>query len=298
MIDLFAKTDFEPLYYDFSACLDALRRLPNLDSTQGEHIDFHMYWKLIRPFGRKQILPIKSFLATQPSHFKLTLWSDRNLTDNELLKPWLPYINFRFYSPITEAIDTILERHPVLNIDDPMVYSGGDLFRALILHKHGGVYVDMDSVFTRSFAPLFGQEFMYKWSFQKNMISSAVMWLQQRSPLSEELLRGIMELPPGGTNWGCENNVRARQRHNFRIFPCVFFNPEWQIRLTPEQKAKLSPAAHTFEPFQKHEYSDHMFWDSFVWHWHNRWEEPVMPGCKYELLEAIVEHRLKEMGLP
>lgn len=298
MNDVLGKIDWEPLYYDFAACMDTLRRIPNTDSTQGEPIDFHLYWKLIRPFGRKQILPIKSFLATQPSHFRLTLWSDHDLTTNDLLKPWLPYINFKLYRPHAEAKDTILERHPVLNIDDPMVYSGGDLFRALVLHKHGGVYVDMDSVFTRSFHALFGQEFMYKWSFQEKMISSAVMWLKQRSPLSEELLYGIKELPPGGTNWGCQNNMRARERHEFRVYPCAFFNPEWQIKLSAEEKVKLSPAAVTFEPFKKHEFSQETYPGTFIWHWHNRWEEPIEPGCKFELMEARAEKLIVARELP
>jgi hypothetical protein len=156
----------------------------------------------------------------------------------------------------------------------------------------------MDSVFTRTFAPLFGQEFMYKWSWQKTMISSAVMWLRQRSPLSEELLRGIMELPPGGTNWGCQNNMRAYAKKPFRIFPCAFFNPEWQFNRTPEERAKISEEAVYFEPFKVHESSSLAYPDSFVWHWHNRWEEPITPGCKFERMEAQVDHRLRDLNLP
>src|SRR5579885_1338594 len=136
MIDLHAQTDFEPLYYDLDACLKFLRELPDTDTTEGEPIEFHAYWKLIRPFGRKQLLPIKSFLATQPKHFRLTLWSDCDLTRIPFLKPWLEHINFRLYHPLVEARNTILEGHRVLLLDDPMVYAGGDLFRALILHKH------------------------------------------------------------------------------------------------------------------------------------------------------------------
>lgn len=298
MIDLHAGIDFEPLYYDLTACLGFLRQLPDTDTTEGEPIDFHMYWKLVRPFGRKQILPIKSFLVTQPKHFRLTLWSDRDLTENPLLKPWLKHINFRLYRPFDEAHGTLLAGHRNLALDDAMVYAGGDLFRALILHKHGGVYVDMDSVFRRSFAPLFGQEFMYKWSFQKEMISSAVMWLKKGSPVSEELLRGITLLPFCGTNWGCQNNMRAYAIHKFRVYPCAYFNPEWQIKLTPEEKAKLSPPAVTFEPFLTHEYSGEMYPESFIWHWHNRWEQPVAPGCKYERLETAVDLKAKELSLP
>lgn len=298
MIDLFANVDFEPLYYDIDACLAFLRSLPNIDSLESETMDFHLYWKTVRPFGRKQLLPIKSFIATQPlNQFRLNLWSNSDLTKSPLLKPWLRFINFRLYDPVEETKGTLLESSAQARADDTFVYSGGDIFRALILHKYGGVYVDMDSVFLRAFSPLFGAEFMYKWSFQPTAISSAVMWLKKQSPLSAELLRGILELPQGGTNWGCENNVRAHSKLKFRVFPCAFFNPEWQIKLTPDQKARLSVPAVTFEPFIIHEFSHEMYTGSFTWHWHNRWESPVQPGCKFELLEARVDSQLREKGL-
>lgn len=291
MSDPFIGVDFEPLYYDLPAAMKFLRELPDT-MTATEDINFHMYWKTVRPFGRKQILPVKSFLTTQPRPYKLTLWSNTDLTTNELLKPWLKHIEFKLYDPAQEAKDTILEGVPRLNVDDPMVYSGGDLFRALILHKHGGVYVDMDSVFLRPFTSLFGAEFMYKWSFQRKMISSAVMYLHKRSALSEELLRGIMALPFGGTNWGCENNMRAYAIKPFRVFPCAFFNPEWQVKRTPEEK---SAELDWGEPFKVNSHTNVMYEGSYVWHWHNRWEEPVEPGCKYEILEKQVEKRIQHM---
>ena len=207
MTDPFLNVDFEPLYYDLDAAMLFLQQLPDAPTVPA--MDFHLYWKTVRPFGRKQILPIKSFLATQPETFRLNLWSTSDLTSDPLLHPWLKYINFKIYNPVEQGRDTILEGTRQLSLDDAMVFIGGDLFRALILHKHGGVYVDMDSVFLRPFSALLGTEFMYKWSFQKDMISSAVMHLHQRSELSLELLRGILELPAGGTNWGCQNNMRA-----------------------------------------------------------------------------------------
>lgn len=293
MNDHFLNVDFEPLYYDLDAALKFLRELP--DTPTIESVDFHMYWKTVRPFGRKQILPIKSFLATQPPGFKLNLWSNTDLTANPLLQPWLPYINFRIYNPREEAKDTLLENTSQLQLDDPSVFIGGDLFRALILHKHGGVYVDMDSVFMRSFGSLFGAEFMYKWSFQKTLISSAVMYLRKGSPLSTELLRGILELKPGGTHWGCQNNMRAFAKIPFRLFPAAFFNPEWQIQKTPEEQAAIP---NFLEPFKVNDYTTNMYEGSFVWHWHNRWDADIEPGCKFELLEKQIDERLKEMNLP
>lgn len=293
MNDPFAGVDFEPLYYDIDAAMRYLRELPDVP-TATEPVTFHMYWKTVRPFGRKQILPIKSFLATQPESFRLTLWSNTDLTTNELLKPWLPRIDFKIYNPVEQGAGSLLAGCRNLVKDDAMVYSGGDLFRALILHNYGGVYVDMDSVYLRPFTSLFGAEFMYKWSFQKDMISSAVMYLHKRSELAQELLRGIIELPYGGTNWGCQNNMRAFAKKPFRIFPCAFFNPEWQVKRTLEQKAAEPDWA---EPFKVNSHTNVMYEGSYIWHWHNRWEEPVQSGCKYERLEQLTDERLKQLGL-
>jgi len=293
MTDPFDSVDFEPLYYDINAAMRFLRELPNHHCVPAP-IDFHLYWKTVRPFGRKQILPIKSFLATQPAEFKLNLWSNTDLTSNEFLRPWLDRITFRLYNPAAEGRNTVLEGRSQLFHDDEAVFSGGDLFRALILHNYGGCYVDMDSVFLRSFEPLFGKEFMYKWSFQKDMISSAVMYLHRHGTVARELLNGILELTAGGTHWGCHNNMRAYAKHPFRIFPAAFFNPEWQIQLTEAEKAQTPDFG---EPFKVNAWTNSMFEGSFVWHWHNRWDEPIEPGCKYEKLEMATDRKLKEMGL-
>jgi hypothetical protein len=289
MTDLL-NIDFEPYYYNAESCLEFLRKLP--DANTADSMDFHMYWKTVRPFGRKQILPIKSFIATQPEKFKLILWSNEDLTKNEYLKPWLKYIEFRIYNPREEAKDTILESFPRINHDDSLVYSGGDLFRALILHKHGGVYVDMDSVYLRTFNSLFGDEFLYKWSYSREQISSAVMYLKKRSELSEQLLRGITEVDPGGINWGCYNNMKAYAKKPFRVLPCVFFNPDWQFILTEEQKKDTSFVTH---PFKYHKLVGDLSEGSFVWHWHNQWDAEIEPGCRFELYEKLTEERLDEI---
>lgn len=301
MNDPLAGVDFASMYTNVEMTLAFLRSLPDVDTAGGQPITFHMYWKQVRPFGRKQLLPIKSWIATQPlDHFKLYLWSDQDLSGHELLQPWRDHINFRVYDPIAEAKDTLLEGFHALASDDARVWVGGDLFRALILHKHGGVYVDMDSVYMRDFSLLFGDEFLYKWSWQPDMISSAVMYLRQRSPLSEELLRGILELPPGETSWGCVNNVRAYAKKPFRLLPCAFFNPEWVIKAgdwlhTPEGLRHVSQRdVDDIEGFQSHWASDMRFPGSFVWHWHNRWEAPVLPGCKFQRLETLTNQRLRE----
>ena len=42
--------------------------------------------------------------------------------------------------------------------------------RLLVLHKYGGVWVDMDVVFLRDFKPLLDQEWMYMWGSETDFI--------------------------------------------------------------------------------------------------------------------------------
>jgi len=36
---------------------------------------------------------------------------------------------------------------------------------------------------------------------------------------------------------------------------------------------------------------------AFAWHWHNRWEQPIEAGCKFQLLEAQMDERLARIGV-
>ena len=37
---------------------------------------------------------------------------------------------------------------------------------------------------------------------------------------------------------------------------------------------------------------------AFAWHWHNRWDDRIEDGSKFQRLEARIDERLIEMGLP
>ena len=58
-----------------------------------EETIFHFYWRVPKEFGRKQVLPVKSAVATQDlSRTKIILWSNVDLRDNPHVKPLLPFI--------------------------------------------------------------------------------------------------------------------------------------------------------------------------------------------------------------
>ena len=291
MIEIAPATHYE-LYHDWRKALEFCRALP--DVPPREPVAFHMFWRersggwwpRVRRFGRKQALPVKAFFATQdPARCSLTLWSDRDLTGNEWLQPFLSRLTVRIYDPAAEARGTPLEAHPrIYGQRDARVYRDGDLFRIVVLHNYGGVYADMDTVLLRSLGVFLDQEFVYQWDKFDDLYAPALIRLFKGSAFARALLDGLIAIKPGKYNWGRENVKRAiAGGQSITVFPSPFFNTEWQ-------------ADPTFEPFKRSAASGELYDGAFAWHWHNKWDDPIEPGCKFERLEAIVDARLRALG--
>ena len=292
MLDITEENSYD-LYYNVEECVNFCKSIPN--TVHKEHTDYHIFWNVGLPFGRKQMLPIKSFLCTQNlNNSTLNVWSNIDLSDNEYLKPYLPYINVKIWNPIKESQNTPLEnRFDLLGVNDNMNWAAGDLFRILVLHNYGGVYVDVDVVFLKDFAPLLNQEFMYKWSFQKDMINGAIMRMFKNSQLSIDLMNRMILKPamPGTTAWSTDLYQEVRSfNKNWTVFPCGFFNTEWQIKLSPEEKndpKNTELIKFIVYPFKKTEITESNMYDGvFSWHWHNGWNEEIEIGSKWQILES------------
>jgi hypothetical protein len=293
LITLSPATHYE-LYHDWRKALAFCRTLPDVGPS--EPVTFHMYWResagswwwpTVRPFGRKQALPLKAFLATQDlSKCSLVLWSDCDLSTNEWVNPFLDRIELRIYDPAKEVRGTPLEPHPrIYTQRDRRVYRDGDLFRILVLHNHGGVYADMDTVLLRSLGVFLDQEFVYQWDKYDDLYAPALMRLQKGSAFAQELLRGVLEIPAGKYNWGRENVKRAIQGgRSISVFPSPFFNTEWQ-------------ADPGFKPFANTPASANLYEGAFAWHWHNQWDAEIEQGSKFQRLEAIMDEKLTRMGV-
>jgi mannosyltransferase OCH1-like enzyme len=165
------------------------------------------------------------------------------------------------------------------------VYRDGDLFRILVLHNYGGVYADMDTVLLRSLGIFLDQEFVYQWDKYDDIYAPALMRLRKGGAFARELVQGLIEIKPGKYNWGRENVRRAIERGKaITVFPSPFFNTEWQ-------------ADPKFEPFRKTPQSANLYEGAFAWHWHNRWQQPIEAGSKFQLLESLMDARLANMGV-
>jgi hypothetical protein len=275
------------LYTDGNKALAFAKAIP--ETIYPEKTNFHFCWRVPGEFGRKQVLAIKSAIVTQNlENVNIILWSNVDLSRNEFIQPILRHIELRIYDPFKEALDTPLESLRLLTKDDSHHWLGGDLFRLLILYKYGGVYCDQDVVLLRDFAPLLDQEFMYQWgtetinSSQNTKINGAVMRMFKQSKLATDLITLLPAMPAGfdSTDWSATLYGEVRKTNkNWTIFPCAFFNTEWQLFIN------MGESAH---PFKKGIDSNLDFDGAFSWHWHNKWDSVIEKGSKFCRLESKV----------
>lgn len=278
---------------------ESLRYAKNLPTPEwNEETTFHFYWRVPREFGRKQALPVKSAITTQDlSKTKIVLWSNVDLSDNPYVKPMLPFIQHKIWDLNKEIKDTPLENSSTMRgiVDDYLCYLGGDIFRLLCLHKYGGVYIDMDVVVLRDFSPILPHEFMYQWGSSGTTSSEpvikqngAIMRLKANSKLSIDLLEELKTTPaqPNSTCWGTQLYHKVWNKNkDWLTLPCAWFNTEWGM-------------SKTIQPFKKNfegNDSSELFDGAFTWHWHNKWDEPIEDGCKFHILENIVENNFNKL---
>jgi hypothetical protein len=297
-------------HLDYEKALDFLKKLNDEDYDYPEYItNFHIYTEVK---SEKELLCIKSWIATQNlEKCKLYIWSDYDISDNELLKPFLNLVNLRIYNPIEEAKGTILEdKIDYLTANDSKYWLKSDLFRILITHKYGGIFSDMDIVYLRDFKPILNQEFVYQWGseidFIKNGSCATFLSVFKNSEFSNHLLKEIINSPiaPDTTNWGKELLGRIYSYYKFTIFPSTFFDVEWQLNTSYINGQRVyNPNGLGTQTesgwFEKNEFSNDLYLESFAWHWHNssyKFTE-IKEGSKFWNLQKITDLKLKEKNI-
>ena len=78
--------------------------------------------------------------------------------------------------------------------------------------------------------------------------------------------------------------------------PAAFFNIEWYINRKEPGLGDKIESQWFLNPLENDE---HMFLDSFGWHWHNSSKKDfdVVEGSKFRNLEKLIDSKLKEKGL-
>ncbi|KAJ7644399.1 hypothetical protein FB45DRAFT_295278 [Roridomyces roridus] len=160
--------------YNFAGTIQPAPRTSNEHISAERRTQYHTYWRNdLAPFGPRQEWMLKSFFATQhvPSS-RLILWSNGPLPPNEILTKYLRRFPDSFALQVVDipalAQGTALSGSPLLVQKDSKAWVDGDLIRLLLLWNYGGVWVDMDSLLTRSLEPLLEHEFVTQWDCYDN----------------------------------------------------------------------------------------------------------------------------------
>ena len=271
----------------YLSSLDFAKKLPE---SKNKKIIFHCFWRVPREFDRKQLAVLKSIITShidELENIEINLWSNVDLSENIYFKEVSKCVNLKKWNLYDEIKGTILEDCIYLkneNIYDDLCYLEGDVFRLLILYKYGGFYIDMDVLVLRNMRPLNDLEFQYQWGtsgfsdFEPNItMNGAVMRLEKESSLSLEFLEILKKTPPNKntTSWG--NRLYSNiNKNDLFVLPGIWFNSEWGFENTTLE--------YTFKNIGHVDFFD----GAFTWHWHNKWDEPIESGSKFELLEKKI----------
>ena len=283
------KKIFSPYFVQDS--LDFANQI--IDENFIEKVNIHYYWRVPKEFSYKQQTAIMSAIVNHDlNKVKINLWSNVDLSSNIYFKKIEKYVENKIWNPIEESKNTPLENSKIFNgpLDDDLCWLGSDLFRLVCLYKYGGIYSDMDVLFLRSILPLLKVEFAYQWGSpycyydgEDIEINNAIIHLKQKSKLAFDLLYNLEKMPivPNGNMWGrglfkYVKNVNK----DLIVFPCAWFNTEWVVD--------------NLNPFKKVDDID-LYDGAFTWHWHNRWDEPIEKGSKFDILDTIIRDKFSNL---
>lgn len=305
MLDI--SIDKYPEFYTAEGVGKCLEFLRGIDYSKYEYpkeiANFHIYTELKTD---KQRMVLKSFLATQNlDHTRLFVWSDYDITNDETLKPYLGYAEFKVYNPKEEAKGTVLEGSKWLDAKDSKHWMNSGILRFLVPHKYGGIWADMDMIFLRDLKPILDQEFAYMWGTSMDFARlkggndcfgpcAAFMNIHKNSEHSNICLQEIMKTPirPNTTCLDHELLAQVFRIKPFTVFPCVFFNTEWQMG-----KSGVAIQESWFD--KKNTFEKDLFLEAFSWHWHNtsNRNKNVVDGSKFYTLSEITKRKLIERGI-
>lgn len=204
--------------YDYAGIIGSPRSprvLPHEPLAPEHRTVYHTYWRTdLAPFGPRQEYMLKSFFATQPlDRTRIILWSNGDLiTGNAIIHGYLARFPDNFEVKIVNvkllAMGTTLDGSDRVETKDEKAWVDGDLVRLLVLWHYGGVWVDMDSLLTRSLEPLLENEFVTQWDCYNKPytpLNGALMHFHAQSPyLCEAFHIMATSAPPrtGSTDWG------------------------------------------------------------------------------------------------
>jgi len=178
-----------------------------------------------------------------------------------------------------------------------------DAVRFLLLYKHGGIYVDADTLLLRSMEPLRGLEFMYEWG-SSNSTNTAVFGSYPHSSFVATLIQKALKAglkcnlqagTVGFDSWAFAAafhpaNVLQRAPEDFAaqvtVLSSLLFDPIWLVHESAHWNSHTITRIHVTRGFSdfftnaSHVVGPRIpaetFHGAFTHHWHNNWDRPLV----------------------
>lgn len=163
-----------------------------------------------------------------------------------------------------------------------------DLVRLILLYNYGGCWFDLDIFFLKNVDPVFAeyadQICMYQWEAQNYPNNAIFFSLQPQSPA---LMRTMESIRRKGNGWGCQEAklLYSDESLEITVLPVAWFDPSWiknSINFHFNDFFKAQGKRWDFTSF---------FPNSFAYHWHNKWNDPIELGSACQQLNAILKRR-------
>ncbi|KAI0348387.1 hypothetical protein BDW22DRAFT_83853 [Trametopsis cervina] len=181
-----------------------------------------------------------------------------------------------------------------------------DTVRFVLLHKYGGIYLDVDLLFLRDMSELWGypSAFAYRWSRLPDRYNTAVLRLHRGSALGTWLLRTAHQNGMGFHPIRVSRYVEDAEMRGLLVqAPVALFDPAW-LMVEGYEKGRgpqphLATYGELFRPVQETGAQpeavgfDGFFKGAYMYHYHNHWyvSRVSQRGSIHEIRSLLCAHR-------
>lgn len=262
---------------------ETIQHALELKGEYNKSVLFHCYWN--GNLNEKHLYSILScyFFNVHHNKHKLVLWVENN-TPNQYNDEISKYADIKPFSLSEEKKETkFLEAYDVA-FDNILFYS--DFVRSLLLYNYGGVWFDLDCLFTRNFDPLFchfeHEICLYEWGHKNYPNNAIYMSLHRKSEKMKQNMEYIVQRNLGWSFFEVTYDLPL----DILVLPCSWFDADWiqnPYNIGWVNFFKNTEIQYSFETFFK---------GSFCYHWHNQWDEQIEENS---IFMQLIKHILTKV---
>lgn len=256
--------------------------IADLIDSETKNFNLHFYWKNFNKsninFNEKHALSLKSAIVTQNlTKCKIKLWSDKDITMNQYLRPLLKYIDFEIWD-MEKQLKNFNLNHLIEPLSKDLGWLTGDIFRNLCLGLYGGIYCDLDIFLLKDLSKLIDYEFTYYTgptpSSEQN---GAIMGMHKNSNFFKTFIINMTNKKAAANSMDFGRYLFKDIRKNFKnysIFPTIWFDEDFV-------NGELYPNNFSFTNNFLSNKKKFINQNAFCWHWHNHWNFKAEQESKF-----------------